>query len=186
MTLKKIRSKEEWGKWIADEKNRSIFLQQMNSQMLDGGLDSSKEIPLMMKNLESAMREWGAVFGGEKKEFAVELITTNEEYLVCSESIHSNDDDKKERIQELREEENAHKTAAFDLILQATGEALGAGVSIAGGMEYPALVGGIQATRHFLEGCKEYNLGGNCAEQASLLEGEDEEDESKKWWQFWK
>jgi len=94
-----------------------------------------------------------------------------------------------DRIQILREQEKQHKDAACELIVQATGEAIATGASAAAGMEIPALAEGILSTRHFIEGCKEYNEGVRCQHEADLLEQEiDPEDKQseKKCWEFWK
>jgi hypothetical protein len=49
---------------------------------------------------------------------------------------------------------------------------VGAGASAASGIEILAFIEGVQASKHFIEGCKEYNEAVKCQQEADALEEE--------------
>lgn len=184
---------EDWIRWVAKKENQSRLLQKIKSQVVEGGLDSSRELSLMLVSLESALANWNETYASETSTVLGAGGKSQWDVLTCYIRKHRNEeineDNVEARIQELREEEKAHKDEARELVLQAGGEAIGAGAFAAGGMEIPALYEGVQASRHLVQGCKEYNEGVRCQREADELEqrytNEDEQSE-KKWWKFWK
>lgn len=183
--------REEWVRWIVKKENQSRLLQKIKCQILEGGFDSSSELFSMVGSLELALAQWDEI--GVSKDSSAVRIKDRLGWFACNIKKYRdeevNEDNVEERIQELREEEKAHKDEALELVLQATAEAIGAGACAAGGMELPALVEGVQASRHFVKSCKEYNEGVRCQQEADALEkqyfqGGDQPE--KKWWEFWK
>ncbi len=193
-TEKKKGSQEEWVKWITQKENQTRLLQKIKSQIIEGGLDSSIKLSSMIASLESALVEWNETYASKGSSALGARGKAQWEYLACHIKKHIdeeiNGNNKDERIQSLREEEKVHKDEAFELVLQATGEAIAAGGCAAGGMEIPAIFEGVQASRHLIKGCKEYNEGVRCQQEADALEKEyyqrGDESETKKWWELWK
>lgn len=186
--------RKKWVRWIAKKENQSRLLQKIKTQVTEGGLESSRELLSMIASLESALVEWNKTYTSKDSLASRARSKIQLGYLACYIKQHKdeeiNEDNVEERIQELREQEKLHKDEAFELVSQAGGEAIASGVCAAGGMEIPAIAEGIQSTRHFVKGCKEYNEGVRCQQEADALEkqylGSENELENKEWWEFWK
>lgn len=65
--LELCASKENLAKWIANEKNQFIFIEKINSQIIEGDLDFSDEISRMVKDLQISMKKWSTTFADEKE-----------------------------------------------------------------------------------------------------------------------
>lgn len=181
-------NKEDWIKWIARNENQNRILEKIQDQMIQGGLDSSKDMSVMLDSLETALCKCSQISNFKPIAHLKKLRIDQLKHFSFRVN-YTDEQDVDDHIQSLREEEKEHKDAAYELILQATGEAIAAGACAAGGMEIPAIAEGVQATRHFIQGCEEYNEGIRCQQEADLLEQQnDPEDKQseKKWWEFWK
>jgi hypothetical protein len=146
----------------------------------------------MLKRLEGALNN-GELVKGSHESISSRRQVSMAHLLLCSLVKNEKTEEERgeiiERIEELRQLEKEHKDEAAELFLQFGGEVLTTGVSAATGVEIIAVIEGVQATRHFVEGCREYNDGVGYQEMADKLEKElcsDEEEPVKQWWEFWK
>jgi|JI9StandDraft_1071089.scaffolds.fasta_scaffold09356_4 hypothetical protein len=179
-----------WAQWISKKENQNRLLAEIYESTLAGGLDQSEDMMLMLNTLVRSLERWNNTYYFKlPNELKLESQVRIFKPIQCSFEEFS-EDKLAAQIQALRDEEEARKQKSFELILQATGEAMGAGVSAASGIEVLAVYEGCQSARHFVQGCNEYNEAVRCQQEADALQNQymknENESEQRSWWEFWK
>ncbi len=166
----------------------------LKSQAEKNQTSNNTEIASILIKLELTLAEWSRTYEAGKN-----FTLKNKHQILpsplwiaffSSKKGEIDEDDLEEYINELREHEKALKKEALDLILQFGSEAVGMGVSFVGGIEFLAFIEGVQASKHFVEGCEKYNEAKKYEKMADELEEQyfdsEEAPVKKKWWELWK
>lgn len=197
----KDQNSSDYNTWLLKELIEGHLVNKLRAQIKEGNLTECKELEKTIDNLEVEIEKFAQKISHNKGRKSKQDNQLFIKTVACSCKIEIEDEYTEEEIREqieaLREQEQIKKDEALELALQAGSEIIAAGGWASAGAEYFAIYDGAQAVRHIIKSCEQYNEGVEAGQYADQLEEEYfseeetddydlEEENSKSWWEFWK
>lgn len=191
--------------WLLKALVEGYLVNELKAQVKEGGLDNSEELVKTIDNLEVEIERFAQKLSPIEKRQSKPGNQLFIKTVACSCKIETEDDcteneyteeEIREQIEALREQEQLKKDEALELALQAGSEILSAAGYASVAYVPGAIYDGGRAVQHIKGACEEYSESVRISQEADYLEdilnnndeivSEEEVEETKSWWEFWK